>query len=40
MNQYQFSNFNKILPSNNPQFNQMMLNNNMLLNQKQFSFFQ
>ena len=39
MNQYQFSNFNKILPSNNPQFNQMMMNNNMLLNQKQFTCF-
>ena len=39
MNQYQFSNFNMILPSNNPQFNQMMMNNNMLLNQKQFTCF-
>ena len=39
MNQYKFTNFNMILPSNNPQFNQMMMNNNMLLNQKQFTCF-
>ena len=40
MNQYQFTNFNMKLLPNNPQFNQMMMmNNNMLLNQKQFACF-
>ena len=36
MNLYQFNNSNMLLPQNNPQFNQMMMNNNMFLNQKQF----
>lgn len=40
MSQYQFTNFNMKLLPNNPQFNQMMMmNNNMLLNQKQFACF-
>ena len=39
MNQYQFNNSNMLLPQNNPHFNQMMMNNNMFLNQKQFPFY-